>query len=153
MDLVDDPEDEIRRGSQMASIMETIDVEVPVDVAYDLWSRVERWPDFLPHVERVAQVDERTFHWWLRLAGADEGFTAELTEVQPGERIAWKTIDGVEHAGVATFHRLSDTQSRVALQIEYEPKGFLEVLGALTNLDDVLTGYDLGRFKAEVEGG
>ncbi|CAN5668911.1 SRPBCC family protein [soil metagenome] len=135
----------------MASIVETVDVEAPVDRAYELWSQVERWPDFLSHVERVAKVDDRRFHWWLRLAGADESFTAELTEVDPGERIAWKTVDGVDHAGVVTFHRLSDTSSRVTLQIEYEPHGFVQHLGALTNLDDVLTGYDLGRFTAEVE--
>ncbi|WCO67350.1 SRPBCC family protein [Iamia majanohamensis] len=136
----------------MASVLETVDVDVPVEDAYALWSQVERWPDFLPHVERVARIDDTTFHWWLRVAGADEGFTAELTEVRPGERIAWRTVEGVEHAGVVTFHHLDDGHSRVALQIEYEPEGFLQVLGALTNLDDVLAGYDLGRFKAEVEG-
>lgn len=55
-------------------------------------------------------------------------------------------MDGVDHAGVVTFHRLSDTASRVTLQIEYDPKGFIEHLGALTNLDSTLANYDLGEF-------
>lgn len=50
-----------------------------------------------------------------------------------------------------TFHRLSDTSSRITLQIEYDPKGFVEHMGALTNLDSVLANYDLGQFQKLAE--
>ncbi|WP_433547572.1 SRPBCC family protein [Streptomyces sp. CA-294286] len=134
-----------------SSIVETIDVNAPVADSWALWSDVTKWPTFLSHVQRVDVVDERTFTWWLSLPGADKAFTAELTEVLAEERIAWRTTAGVRHAGVVTFHRLSDTTSRVALQIEYEPQGFVEHLGALTNLDRTLTNYDLGQFQRLVE--
>ncbi|GHH32573.1 SRPBCC family protein [Streptomyces candidus] len=134
-----------------SSIVETIDVNAPVADSWALWSDVTKWPTFLSHVQRVDPVDERTFTWWLSLPGADKAFTAELTEVMAEERIAWRTTAGVRHAGVVTFHRLSDTTSRVALQIEYEPQGFVERLGALTNLDKTLTNYDLGQFQRLVE--
>ena len=52
---------------------------------------------------------------------------------------------------MVTFHRLSDTSSRVTLQIEYDPQGFIEHLGALTNLDSVLANYDLGEFQKLAE--
>jgi hypothetical protein len=52
---------------------------------------------------------------------------------------------------VVTFHRLSDTTCRVTLQIEYDPKGFVEHLGALTNLDSTLANYDLGQFQKLAE--
>lgn len=42
-------------------------------------------------------------------------------------------------------------ESRVTLQIEYEPEGFLEHLGALTNLDATLANYDLGEFQRLAE--
>jgi uncharacterized membrane protein len=135
----------------VASILETLDLNAPVSVAYALWSDVENWPRFLSHVERVEKIDETRFKWWLSVIGAEREFTAELTEVIPEDRIAWKTTDGAHHAGVVTFHRLSDATSRVALQIEYEPEGFLERLGALTNLVDVLANYDLGEFKTVAE--
>lgn len=135
----------------MASIVETLDIDRPVAHTYAIWADVERWPEFLHHVERVEKTGERTFNWWLKVAGAEKFFEAELTEVVPEDRIAWKTLGGVDHAGVATFHRLSDTTSRVALQIDYEPEGFLEHLGAITNLDHVLANYDLGQFKAVAE--
>ncbi|MEU5032052.1 SRPBCC family protein [Streptomyces milbemycinicus] len=124
-----------------------MDVNAPVELSWKLWSDVTQWPSFLSHVERVDPLDERRFAWWLSLPGADKYFTAELTEVIEQERIAWKTVAGVQHAGVVTFHRLSDTTSRVTLQIEYDPEGFVEHLGALTNLDKALTNYDLGQFQ------
>ncbi|MGW4287873.1 SRPBCC family protein [Streptomyces sp. NPDC004673] len=134
-----------------ASLVETLDIKAPVSVAWALWSNVTKWPDFLSHVRSVRKVDDRRFTWELKLPGADKEFVAELTEVVPGERIAWHTVDGVEHAGVVTFHHLSETTSRVTLQIEYDPQGFVEHLGALTNLDSALANYDLGEFQKLAE--
>jgi uncharacterized membrane protein len=134
-----------------ASLVETVDIQAPVTVAWALWSDVSRWPSFLSHVRRVERLDGRRFAWQLQLPGADKDFTAELTEVIPEDRIAWHTVDGVDHAGVVTFHHLSDTTCRVTLQIEYDPKGFVEHLGALTNLDSTLANYDLGQFQKLAE--
>ncbi|WP_320781576.1 SRPBCC family protein [Streptomyces sp. CRN 30] len=134
-----------------ASLVETVDIEAPVAVAWALWSDVTRWPSFLSHVRLVEALDGRRFAWQLQLPGADKNFVAELTEVVPENRIAWHTVEGVDHAGVVTFHRLSDTTSRVTLQIEYDPKGFIERLGALTNLDSTLANYDLGEFQKLAE--
>ncbi|MGW6057368.1 SRPBCC family protein [Streptomyces sp. NPDC055189] len=134
-----------------ASLLESVDIKAPVSVAWELWSDVTRWPSFLSHVRLVEPMDERRFAWQLELPGAEKNFVAELTEVLPGNRIAWHTVEGVDHAGVVTFHRLSDTASRVTLQIEYDPKGFVEHLGALTNLDSTLANYDLGEFQKLAE--
>ncbi|NJA57092.1 SRPBCC family protein [Streptomyces sp. NEAU-H3] len=138
-----------------SSLLEAVDIKAPVAVSWGLWENVERWPAFLSHVKHVQRTDEVTFVWQLALPDVDKEFVAELTEVVPGERIAWRTTQGVHHAGVVTFHRLSATESRVTLQIEYEPEGFVEHLGALTNLDATLANYDLGEFQklAELEAG
>jgi uncharacterized membrane protein len=134
-----------------ASLLEAVDLQAPVSVAWDLWSDVTRWPSFLSHVRLVEPMDDRRFAWQLELPGAEKNFVAELTEVVPEDRIAWHTIEGVDHAGVVTFHRLGDMASRVTLQIEYDPKGFVERLGALTNLDSTLANYDLGEFQKLAE--
>jgi len=135
----------------VASIVETLDIDAPVETAYALWADVTRWPEFLHHVERVERVDAETFRWSLDLPGADEEFTAKLTEVIPQKRIAWKTVGGVEHAGVVDFHWISDERSQITFQVEYEPQGFVEKVGALLNLDSVLANYDLGQFKTAAE--
>ncbi|WP_405778439.1 SRPBCC family protein [Streptomyces sp. NBC_00859] len=134
-----------------SSLVETVDINAPVAVSWALWSDVTRWPAFLSHVRIVEPMDERRFAWQLSLPGADKNFVAELTEVVPEDRIAWRTTEGVHHAGVVTFHHLTDTTSRVTLQIEYDPKGFVEHLGALTNLDSALANYNLGEFQKLAE--
>jgi uncharacterized membrane protein len=134
-----------------SSLSETVDVNAPLQVTWSLWSDVTRWPEFLSHVQKVAQLDDRTFSWWLALPGADKAFTAELTQVVPQERIAWRTTEGVEHAGVVTFDRLDEENSRVTMQIDYSPHGFVERLGAQTNLDSTLATKDLGEFKRTAE--
>lgn len=121
-----------------SSLLEAVDIKAPVAISWRLWANVERWPTFLSHVKHVQPVDDSTFVWQLSLPGADKEFVAELAEVVPEDRIAWRTTEGVHHAGVVTFHRLNAMESRVTLQIEYEPEGFLEHLGALTNLDATL---------------
>jgi uncharacterized membrane protein len=135
----------------VASIVETLEVDAPVESAYALWADVTRWPEFLHHVDRVERVDETTFNWFVSVPGADEHFTAELTEVVPDKRIAWKTIGGIEHAGVVDFHHISEGRSQITFQVDYEPQGFVEKLGSLLNLDTVLANYDLGQFKTAVE--
>ncbi|MBB4158937.1 hypothetical protein FB387_006365 [Streptomyces cinereoruber] len=39
----------------------------------------------------------------------------------------------------------------MTLRVEYEPKGLVEHLGALTNLDATLANYDLGEFRRMAE--
>lgn len=135
----------------MASIVETLDLDAPVETAYALWADVTRWPEFLHHVRAVRRIDQDTFAWSLDLPGADEEFTAKLTEVIQDKRIAWTTIDGLEHSGVVDFHYIDEDRSQITFQVDYEPAGFVEKLGALLNLDTVLASYDLGQFKAAVE--
>lgn len=63
-------------------------------VSRPLWADVERRPASLRHVGRADPIDARTFAWQLSLPGVDEVFVAELTEVVPEERIAWRTTEG-----------------------------------------------------------
>ncbi|WP_381803236.1 SRPBCC family protein [Streptomyces niveus] len=134
-----------------SSLIEAVDIKAPVAVSWSLWKDVERWPSFLSHVKHVERIDASLFAWQVSLPGADKSFVAELTEVVPEDRIAWRTSEGVHHAGVVTFHRLGDAESRVTLQVEYDPKGFVEHLGALTSLDSTLASYDLGEFRRMAE--
>lgn len=134
-----------------SSLTEAVDIKAPVAVSWSLWKDVERWPSFLSHVKHVERIDASLFAWQVSLPGADKSFVAELTEVVPEDRIAWRTSEGVHHAGVVTFQRLGDAESRVTLRIEYDPKGFVENLGALTHLDSTLANYDLGEFRRMAE--
>ena len=56
----------------MSRFEDQITVDVPVRVAYDRWTRFEDFPSFMDGVERVEQLDDKTFRWTASVAGVDE---------------------------------------------------------------------------------
>jgi len=135
----------------MASVVESIDVKVPVSTAYNQWTQFETFPEFMEGVTSVVQTDDIHLHWVAEIGGADKEWNAEITEQHPDERVAWRSTSGAENAGVVTFHRIDDETTRVTLQIDADPEGLVENVGtALGFLDRRIKG-DLERFKEFIE--
>jgi uncharacterized membrane protein len=135
----------------MASHETSIDVEVPVREAYNQWTQFETFPEFMGGVEQIVQTDPTHTHWKIRIGGVSREFDAEVTEQTPDQRIAWHSVDGAEHAGVVTFHRLGDAKTRVMLQLDTEPEGFVEKAGEAIGLVGHQAKSDLERFKTFIE--
>lgn len=135
----------------MGSIEQSIDLDVPVATAYDQWTQFEEFPTFMKGVEQVTQIDDTHLHWKVEIAGRVKEWDAEITEQHPDERVAWKATDGSPNAGVVTFHKLSDTTSRLMVQIEHEEDGLLEKVGSALGADTHRVKGDLERFKELVE--
>ena len=136
----------------MAQIIETVDVNVPVRTAYNQWTQFEEFPQFLNFVESIAQIGDTTTRWTVKIGGQVREFVAEITEQHPDERVAWNSVGGEEnHAGVVTFHKLSDSETRVTVQLDWEPTGLLEKAGALVGVDDHAVKKDLQNFKTFIE--
>ena len=135
----------------MSKIIESIDVDVPVRVAYDQWTQFEEFPRFMEGVETVEQLDDTTLRWTAEISGLKKTWTARITEQTPDQRIAWTSIEGARNAGVVTFHRLDDRQTRVTLQLDVEPDGPVESVGDALGFVQRQAAGDLKRFKEFVE--
>jgi uncharacterized membrane protein len=135
----------------MASIIESIELEVPVRTAYNQWTQFEEFPTFMDGVERIEQLDDTHIRWHGEIGGTDEQWESEITEQEPDQRIAWKTTAGNGPEGVVTFHRLEDQRSRVTVQMEYEPEGVTESVGSALGFDSRRVKGDLERFKELLE--
>ncbi|GAA3641974.1 SRPBCC family protein [Microbacterium awajiense] len=136
----------------MAQIIETIDVDVPVETAYNQWTQFESFPKFLDEVTSVTQLDDTKLHWVVEVGGVQREFDAVVTEQHPDERVAWTSTGGeTAHAGAVTFHKLSDSTSRVTVQIDWEPDGLLEKAGALVGVASHAVKKDLDNFKRFIE--
>ena len=135
----------------MSSVEQSIDIDVPVSVAYDQWTQFESFPQFMDGIEEVRQIDDTHLHWRAEIGGHDVEWDAVITEQLPDERIAWKSTDGTANAGVVTFHRLSDDASRVMVQIEHETNGVMEKVGSALGADSRQVKNSLERFKELVE--
>lgn len=138
----------------MPQAIETVDVEVPVSVAYNTWTKFEDFPHFLSDVESVVQVGDNRTTWTVRIGGVERSFDATITEQHPDERVAWNSTGGeVDHAGVVTFHRLDDDLTRLTVQLDWEATGLLEHLGAALGIDNRAIKNQLKHFKDYVEAG
>jgi uncharacterized membrane protein len=136
----------------MAQAIETIDVHVPVSVAYNQWTQFEEFPKFLDEVESITQPTDTLTVWKVKVGPVEKTFEAEITEQHPDERIAWNSTGGeVDHAGVITFHRLSDDETRLTVQLDWEPIGVLEKLGSTLGVDNHAIKKDLRNFKEYIE--
>lgn len=137
----------------MVQIIESIDVDVPVRTSYNQWTQFESFPKFLDEVESIVQLDDTHTHWKVSVAGQVREFDAVITEQHSDERVAWTSTGGdTDHAGVVTFHKLSDTTSRVTVQLDWEPEGLLEKVGALVGVGSHAVKKDLKNFKEFIEG-
>jgi uncharacterized membrane protein len=135
----------------VASVKESIDVDVPVRTAYNQWTQFEEFPSFMEGVKEVRQLDDKRLFWRAQVGGKEKEWNAEISEQLPDERIAWHSTTGARNAGVVTFHRISDAKTRVMVQIDYDPEGAVETAGDALG---VLTGRvrgDLDRFKEFIE--
>jgi uncharacterized membrane protein len=135
----------------MAKIEKSITVNVPVRTTYNQWTQFEEFPKFMEGVREVRQLDDTHLHWRAEIAGKEEEWDAVITEQIPDDRIAWRSTSGAQNAGVVTFHRLSDSQTRIMLQMEYDPKGFVENVGDAVGIVSARVEGDLKRFKDFIE--
>lgn len=133
------------------NVQESIDVHVPVRTAYDQWTQFESFPKFMSGVERIEQITPTRTHWVTKIAGVKREFDAEITEQHPDERIAWTAQQGSHQAGVVTFHRLDNENTRVTLQMEHEPEGLVEKAGDALGIVQTRIKGDLKNFKEFIE--
>jgi uncharacterized membrane protein len=138
-------------AAAMSQIIETIDVDVPVRVAYNQWTQFESFPKFMEAVQKVEQLDDTTLRWTAQIAGVTKTWTAKITEQEPDQRIAWTSIEGARNGGVVTFHRIDDHKTRITLQLDVEPEGPVEKVGDALGVVERQAKQDLKRFKEFIE--
>jgi uncharacterized membrane protein len=135
----------------MTQYEHSVDVNVPVRTAYNQWTQFEDFPQFMEGVEQVNQLEDDRLFWKASIMGVDQEWFATIVEQTPDHRIAWKSTTGAEHAGVVTFHRIDEDTTRVMLQIDYNPEGFVENVGAALGVVKGRMKGDLERFKKFIE--
>jgi len=135
----------------VSKIEQSIDVNVPVRVAYDQWTQFESFPQFMEGVESVRQLDDTHLHWVATIAGKRQEWDAEISQQEPDQRIAWHATSGDENAGSVDFHRINDSETRVTLTMDVRPTDVLEKIGTAIGITESSVKGDLERFKKFIE--
>src|SRR4051794_15117295 len=138
----------------------TTTVTRPPEEVYAFWRQLDRLPTFMAHLEEVRATDARRSHWKASAPfGREVEWDAETTEDVPGQRIAWRSVDGadVPNSGEVRFVPAPGRRgTEVHVTLTYElPGGALGKAAAKyfgeepsQQLDD-----DLRRFKQVMETG
>lgn len=136
----------------MSRIMENIEVDVPVRVAYDQWTQFESFPQFMEGVERVVQLDDKTLEWTASIAGKTKHWRAEILEQRPDQVVSWRATEGAQNDGAVRFEPLGLDRTRVSLQLDVEPDGLVEKAGDALGIVERRVKGDLERYRDFVEG-
>ena len=134
----------------MPKLKKSVDVNVPVRVAYDQWTQFEEFPKFMEGVESVKQLDDKRLHWRAKVGGKTEEWDAEIFQQEPDRVIAWRSTSGARNEGIVRFVP-KDGQTNIELELHWEPKDATERVGDVLGADDMRVQGDLNRFKDFIE--
>jgi hypothetical protein len=135
----------------MSTISESIEVNVPVQTAYNQWTQFEDWPEFMHRVTGVSQEDDCTLSFATKIWGKTKEFKADIETQRPDERIKWKVSQGITHTGVVTFHELAPRLTRIELNVDVDPGSLIEKAARGMRHIKRAMRADLHRFKAFIE--
>ncbi len=126
----------------------SIDIAVPLDLAYEEWMKLEFLPEGAHTVRDIRRNGDRLRG---RLPGRRERWRAEVKEERRGESFAWRSTAGSDCLGLVTFHRLAERLTRLEVELDVIPQRPAETFELLTHIADRRAETDLRRFKAELE--
>lgn len=146
--------------SAAAFTTKAVTINRPREEVYAAWRDFEKLGRILENIERIDVLDDRRSHWVARGPGEERvEWDAEITEDEPGRRIAWRSIEGadVANTGVLEFH--DGTGGRgcvISATLAYEPPGGAagRLVAAIFQREPVMQARrDLKRFKQMLETG
>lgn len=120
------------RGKKLkvTNIVESIDVGVPVRLAYDLWTQFADFPSFMKKVESVEQDAEERLKWRAQILWSHREWQSTILAQEPDSKIIWTSEGQKGHVdGAVTFHELAPELTRIVLVLEYYPQGGFEHIG------------------------
>lgn len=131
-------------------------VGVPVEVAYRAWSDFESFPRFMNHVKEVRRVDAsgQRIHWKASVGGTPQEWDAEVIDLTPNQRVAWRSVSGTANDGAVEFEP-QGTNTRVLVRLNYDPPAGVagDTADALFQATARAVADDLRNFKQLIETG
>ena len=117
---------------KMTSIIEGLDVGLPLRTTYDTWTQFADFPSFMKKVETVEQESDEKTNWTAKVFWSRRTWEATIIEQVPDSHVVWRSTGPKGHVdGAVSFTALGPNLTRVLLVLEYWPKGLFERTGNL----------------------
>jgi len=134
---------------QRLPIQLSIDVAVPIHVAWEQWRSWGSLPEGVHRIEDVERDGDALLGHTAGPRSVD--WEAEIKDEREDESFAWRSVAGTDVAGLATFHRISERLTRIELDLDVVPTNPSEAVTLALHLAHRHAEADLRRFKAHVE--
>lgn len=128
-----------------------VEVEVPIELAWSLWSDLEQMPRWMKWIESVKVLEDNPdlSRWKLATGGLEFSWLSRIVKIVPQQIIQWESVDGLPNRGAIRFYDRGSS-SIVKLSVSYAIPG---IIGKL--MDNLFLGRvvestiqaDLERFK------
>ena len=139
------------KATKSTNIIETIDVGVPVSVAYNQWTEFGAFPSFMKKVENVEAQDENKITWKAQIFLSHRTWEATILEQIPDERIVWRSKGQKGHVdGAVTFHEIGPNLTRILVVLEYYPQGLFEKTGNIWEAQGRRARAEVRHFRRHV---
>ncbi|MGW7524619.1 SRPBCC family protein [Streptomyces sp. NPDC054783] len=141
----------------MSTLELHVDVDVPVDRAWETLHRVENYPRFVQGVRGARTEAGGRAHLEVETGGPAREVEAEVTD--RGEHVMeWLTTSAPELTGSFSVQPIDKNHTRIQARLEYDPGTVRDTFGgprgfAQTNAIERLVRSDLEHFKEYVERG
>jgi uncharacterized membrane protein len=137
----------------VSTVQKSVEVNVPVRVAYNQWTQFESFPEFMDGVESITQTDDTHSHWVVKVGGVKREYDTEILEQTPDQLVSWRSTGGDTggNSGRVTFESLGATATRVNIELGWEPEGLVEKAGAAFNIDQRQVDKSAEEFKRFIE--
>jgi uncharacterized membrane protein len=132
-------------------VNESVEVNVPVSVAYNQWTQFEEFPQFMEGVNSVRQLDDTHLEWTAEIGGEQHSWQAEISQQEPDHIVSWRALDGKYNSGRVSFEPVDGNRTRVDVEMTYDAEGWKESLGSALGFDSRRVKGDLERFKEFIE--
>lgn len=139
------------KAAKSTNIIESIDVGVPISVAYNQWTEFGAFPSFMKKVENVEAEEETKLTFKAQIFLSHRTWEATILEQIPDERIVWKSKGEKGHVdGAVTFHELGPNLTRILVVLEYYPQGLFEKTGNIWEAQGRRARAELRHFRRHV---
>ena len=128
-----------------------VEVDVPIDLAWSLWSDLEQMPRWMKWIDsfKVLEDDPELSRWKLATGGMEFSWLSRILKLVPHQIIQWESVDGLPNRGAIRFYDRHGS-SIVKMTVAYAIPGFLGKL-----MDNLFLGRvvestiqaDLERFR------
>jgi uncharacterized membrane protein len=139
------------KATKSTNIIETIDVGVPLSVAYNQWTEFGAFPSFMKKVESVEAADDNKINFKAQIFLSHRSWEATILEQIPDERIVWRSKGQKGHVdGAVTFHEIGKNLTRILVVLEYYPQGLFEKTGNIWEAQGRRARAEIRHFRRHV---